>query len=172
MKTFAMFGVMLLAAGPAFAQTATTGPAPTGPAPTGPAPTGSVPKAPAVHAAVAKAPSMEARVEQRIVQMHQRLKITAAQQPAWDGFAQMMRENVTSIDQAYTTRRTTVATMSAPDNMRNFAQIEQDRAAGIQKLATSFQTLYDGMSDEQKQTADAMFRNYGERGGMPKKTSK
>jgi protein CpxP len=157
MKTFAMFGVMLLAAGPAFAQTASTGPTPTGSNPGGPAPK-------AAHAAATKAPSMEARMEQRIVQMHQRLKITPAQQ--------VMRENVTSIDQAYTTRRTTVATMSAPDNMRNFAQIEQDRAAGIQKLAATFQTLYDGMSDEQKQTADAMFRNYGERGARAKKAAK
>jgi hypothetical protein len=46
------------------------------------------------------------------------------------------------------------------DNMRNFAQIEQAWAQGVQTLATTFQTLYDTMSDNQKKAADAMFRHH------------
>ncbi|MGD0104759.1 MAG: Spy/CpxP family protein refolding chaperone [Rhodopila sp.] len=147
MKTFAMVGIMLMAAAPALAQTAS--PAVNGPEPNTPA------------ARAANPATAEEQVNQRIAQMHQRLKITAEQQPAWDAFAQVMRDNMTSIATAYKERSASVATMSAPDNMRNF---EQARADDIQKLAASFQTLYDGMSDDQKKIADAMFRNYDESG--------
>ena len=165
MKTFAVLGMMLLATGPALAQTLV-------PSASVPAANGSIPDRPAAKASATKptnAMTVEARVNQRITQMHQRLKITPEQQPAWDVFAQAMRDNVTSIEQAYKGRRASVAAMSAPDNMRNFAQIEQNRAEGIQKLAASFQTLYDAMSDDQKKTADAMFSHYGDHGPGQKK---
>ena len=168
MKMFAVLGMMLLATGPALAQTLV-------PPASMPAANGSVPNRPAAKAPSVKAVdpmTVEARIDQRITQMHQRLKITAEQQPAWDGFAQAMRDNVTSIEQAYKGRRASVATMSAPDNMRNFAQIEQNRADGIQKLAASFQTLYDTMSDDQKKTADTMFSHYGDHGSRQTKASK
>jgi periplasmic protein CpxP/Spy len=93
--------------------------------------------------------------------MHANLKITPAQEAAWDAFAQVMRDNVTATDQAYKQRSESLATMSAPDNMRNFAEIEQARAQGVQKLATTFQNLYDTLSDDQKKIADTMFRHYG-----------
>jgi hypothetical protein len=79
---------------------------------------------------------------------------------------------MTSIQKAYADRRAGIATMSAPENMRNFARIEQDRADGIQKLAASFQTLYDGMSDGQKAIADAMFRHYMDRDVPSRKAAK
>jgi hypothetical protein len=44
--------------------------------------------------------------------------------------------------------------------MRNFAQIEQAWAQGVQTLAATFQTLYDTMSDNQTKAADAMFRHH------------
>jgi protein CpxP len=160
MRTFTIAGALLLAAGPAFAQTET------------PPPGAGTPAAPPAHTAPAAharpAPlTLEAQVNQRIALMHARLKITPEQQPAWDAFAQSMRDNTTAIEQAYKDRRASVATMSAPDNMKDFAQIEQRRADGIQKMAASFQTLYDGMSDQQKQLADTMFRHYADRPGAP-----
>ncbi len=138
MKKLVVLAILLLTAGPVLAQ----------------------PAAPAPKATTQSA--LEARVNQRIVQMKRQLKITPAQEPAWDGFAQVMRQNVTATDKAYQERAATLATMSAPDNMRNFAQIEQARAQGIQNLAASFQTLYDGLSDSQKMTADTMFRQYAD----------
>jgi protein CpxP len=168
MKKIAMFAVMLLVTGPVVAQPAATVPSTASPnAPATNAPTRSAPAQSAPHGT-----ATEARVNERIAQMHQRLKITPAQQAAWDAFTQVMRDNVTSTEQAYKERRDGIATMSAPDNMRNFAQIEQARAQGIQNLATSFQTLYDAMSDDQKKTADAMFRHYEDRGPAPGKAAK
>jgi hypothetical protein len=62
--------------------------------------------------------------------------------------------------------------MSAPDNMRNFAQIEQARAQGVQNLAASFETLYGTFSEDQKKIADAMFRHYEDRATAPRHAPK
>jgi protein CpxP len=79
---------------------------------------------------------------------------------------------VTATDDAYKQRSALLGTMSAPDNMRNFAEIEQARAQGVQKLAAAFQTLYDTMSDDQKKVADTMFRQYGAHHGGHKHAPK
>ena len=136
MPKYVLFITLLLAAGPAFGQAAA--------------------KAPQAAAGA----SAESRVNDRIAQMHKRLKITPAQDQAWDAFAQVMRSNAAATEQAYRQRATSVETMSAPENLRNFAQIEQARAEGMRNLSTSFDTVYGSLSDEQKKTADAMFRHY------------
>ena len=48
--------------------------------------------------------SMEERVENRIKQLHTQLQITPAEQPQWDQFAQVMRENARDMDQAFIQR--------------------------------------------------------------------
>jgi periplasmic protein CpxP/Spy len=116
MKTFTMLAAMLLATGPVLAQQP-------------PAP----PKAAATAAPNATPDATaEAQVNQRATQMHAQLKITPAQEAAWNAFAQAMRDNVTSTDEAFKQRTATLASMSAVDNMKNFAQIEQTRAQGVQ----------------------------------------
>lgn len=160
MKTFATFAIALLMSGPVFAQTAAQSAAPAA--------------APAPKAAPheASAATVAARVDRRIAHMHAQLKITPEQETAWNAFAQVMRTNVTSTDDAYKQRSASLATMTAPENMANFAQIEQTRAQGVQNLATAFQTLYGGLSDDQKKIADAMFRQYGSHEGAHKHGTK
>ena len=53
-----------------------------------------------------------------------------------------------------------------------FGAFEQARAQGVQNLAVAFQTLYGTLSDDQKKTADAMFRHYEDRPGPHKPASK
>jgi periplasmic protein CpxP/Spy len=151
MKKFTMLVAMLLAAGPMLAQQ-----------PAAPAPKAAANAAPNGTPDAGPDATAEAQVNQRATQMRAQLKITQAQETAWDAFAQAMRDNVTSTDQAFKERTATLATMSAVDNMKNFAQIEQTRAQGVQNLATAFETLYGGLSDDQKKTADTLFRHYGE----------
>ena len=71
-----------------------------------------------------------------------------------------MRDNAKEMDQSYQQRAEKLGSMSAVDNMQSYAQIEQVRAQDMQKLVPAFQTLYSSLSDQQKKTADAMFRNY------------
>lgn len=100
----------------------------------------------------------DGRINDRITQMRRQLKITSVQEPAWDAFATVMRDNATSSYQAIRQRTASIATMSSVDNLKNFAQIEQTRAQGAQTLAYSYETLYGTFSDEQKRAADALFR--------------
>jgi protein CpxP len=107
--------------------------------------------------------SMTDRVEQHITRLHAQLKITTAEQPQWDQFAQVMRENAKDMNQAFQQRATGFASMNAAENMQSYAQIAQQQAGDTQKLATAFQALYGSMSDDQKKNADAVFRAHEER---------
>ena len=140
MHRIAILGMMLLAATPVMAQ----------------------PAAPPSGSATPDTTAVD-RVDQRAAQMHRRLQITASQEPAWHTFAQAMHDNAASADQAYRQHAAHIASMSAVENLRLFAQIEQTRAQGLQAMLTSFESLYGVLSDEQKKAADAIFRHQEER---------
>jgi periplasmic protein CpxP/Spy len=106
--------------------------------------------------------TMSSLVERRIADLHGKLHITGDQSAKWDQFAQVMRDNAKQMDQAYQQRAEKFSSMSAVDNMQSFAQIEQQRAQDMQKLLPTFQTLYASLSDQQKKTADDLFRNYAQ----------
>lgn len=106
--------------------------------------------------------SMQNLVERRIADMHARLHITGDQAQQWEQFAQVMRDNAKEIDQSYQQRAGKLASMSAVDNMQSFAQIEQQRAQDVQKLVPVFQALYGSLTEQQKRTADDMFRTYAD----------
>jgi protein CpxP len=104
-----------------------------------------------------------ARVEQHIKQMHDQLDITAAEQPQWDQFAQVMRDNATQMSQAFSMRASKLASMNASDDMQSYAQVAQVHATNMQKLASAFQALYTTFPDQQRQVADSVFRATGGR---------
>ncbi len=155
----------------AFAQTA----APSTPAPAASAPADSTAPAAATtphHAATSHAHAVAGRpagqtmtqmAEQRIADLHARLHITAQQQPQWDQFAQVMRDNAKDVDSAYQQRAASFDKMNAVENMQSYAQIEQARAQDLQKLVPAFQTVYTALSDDQKKLADELFRNQAAR---------
>jgi protein CpxP len=178
--TITLLATSLLAAAPAWAQTTGTQPAPAtsapaataaAPAPSTAPPAASAPSAAATtpksamhhsHAAASAIPpgqTMEALVEKRIDDLHRQLHIASTESSQWDQFAQVMRDNAKEIDQAYADRAQKIGSMSAVDSMQSYAQIEQLRAQQMQKLVPAFQTLYASLSDQQKQQADALFRN-------------
>jgi hypothetical protein len=104
--------------------------------------------------------AMQNLVERRIADLHSRLHITSEQSQQWDQFAQVMRDNARDLDQGYHQRSEKLNSMSAVDNLQSYAQLQQERAQDMQKLVPAFQTLYGALSDQQKQQADQMFRNY------------
>jgi periplasmic protein CpxP/Spy len=103
--------------------------------------------------------NMTAKIELRITDLHARLLISPAQQPQWDRFAQVMRDNARSMDEAFQQRIQVIPTMTAPANIKSYARVAEDHAQDMQRLVPAFQALYDTMSDEQKRTADQVFRN-------------
>jgi len=153
----------LLFAAPAFAQTASQTAPDQSNIPSG-TPSGTIEKARphGSRAASARQPgeTIEGLVERRIADLHSRLHITPPQSQQWDQFAGVMRDNAKAMDAIYQQRAEKLTSMNAVDNMQSFAQIEQERAQDMQKLVPAFQTLYGSLSDQQKKTADQMFRNY------------
>jgi protein CpxP len=137
------------------------------------APSGTAHKAMPHSASAARQPgeTMVSMVDRRITELHSRLHITAEQKPQWDQFTQVMRDNAKQMDEAYQQRAQKMGTMSAVDNMQSFAQIEQEHAEDMQKLVPAFQTLYASLSDQQKKTADQMFRYNAEKAQSHKQAS-
>jgi periplasmic protein CpxP/Spy len=139
-----------------------------------PLPATSVPPTP-VAATPAQAPiaaatsATQKAAEQRIQALRTGLGITPEQTPLWDAFAQAMRDNAASTDQLFQRRATTVATMTAVDNMRSYAEIARDYANNTERLSTAFDSLYASLSDPQKQAADTLFRQQAAASAQPHK---
>jgi hypothetical protein len=107
--------------------------------------------------------SASAQVERQITRLHSQLKITAAEAPQWDAFTQVMRDNAMALDDAYQQRSAQFANLNAVDGLKNYQQIVQAHADGLNKLVPAFATLYAAMSPEQQKTADEVFHYQAER---------
>jgi len=108
----------------------------------------------------APAPAAD-RVEARIKELHSKLHITAAQETQWDKVAQMMRDNAKAMvelqkDRAQDAKATDTNAMEV---LKSYSGVVDAHAAGIHKFIPVFQAFYDTLSDEQKKTADALFRS-------------
>ena len=114
------------------------------------------PAAPSGSAPARTRPSPAERVEARIKSLHDRLKITSAQEPQWNAVAQAMRENAQTMESAIQQRHQT-ANMTAIDDLKAYQAIAQAHLQNVQKLIPAFQTLYDTLSPEQKKAADDAF---------------
>ncbi len=101
---------------------------------------------------------MEERVESHIKELHAQLRITAAEEPQWDQFAQVMRDNARDMDQAFTQRAQQYPTMNAVQNMQSYEQIAEAHAQHLQKLVPAFDNLYNVMPEQQKKLTDQVFR--------------
>ena len=124
--------------------------------------TSAMPANPVVQPAAARGAMMSPdRVEQRITEMHKKLKITAVQEPQWASFAAVMRGNATDMQAVMAVRTSGFSKMSAVDNMQSYQAMAQQHAAALQKLVPAFATLYAALSAEQKTAADEMFRTAG-----------
>ena len=109
--------------------------------------------------------SMAGQVEQRITGLHATLQITVAQQPLWDRFAQVMRDNAANMDATFQHRVQTLSGMTAPENMASYAKVAAAHAQDVEKLVPAFQALYTTMTDGQKRLADQAFRDGANHGG-------
>jgi hypothetical protein len=111
---------------------------------------------------------MSEKLERHIQLLHDQLGITAAEEPQWAQFAQVMRDNAAQMEQAFRARGAHLASMNAIDNMQSYAELAQIHATNMQKLASAFQALYAIFPEPQKMLADAVFRNNNGRTTPPK----
>ncbi len=113
------------------------------------------------------------RVEARLAYMKTALKITDAQQPQWDAFANMLRKQSAEREKRMGEWRARMAQSSEQREHRRPTAIErmereqQFHAAAIRKLNEQLEVerpLYAALTGEQKQVADELLVSHGHRG--------
>jgi len=102
-------------------------------------------------------------VEAQIARLHSQLHITEAQTDKFNAVAQVMRDNRKAHEDLVVEKRLNEDKVSAVEDLRAYAQIAQNHADGVKKLAEAFEGLYASLSDEQKQAADEAFRAHKRR---------
>ena len=88
----------------------------------------------------------EERVERRIKELHTQLRITPAEEPQWNQFAQVMRENARDMDEAFMQRAQHYPTLNAVQNMQSYEQIASEigkapHSAGLRPCFCAFYPL-------------------------------
>lgn len=123
-----------------------------------------VQQAAAGPAATQSAPSTTAgtkhsadRIEKRIKDMHDKLRITAEQETLWSTVAQTMRDNGLAMRASMTDRSTRLKTMTAVEDLKSYEAVADAHAAGLKRLVPAFEALYAGMTPDQQKRADHMF---------------
>jgi len=110
------------------------------------------------------------RVEARLAYIRTALKITDAQAPQWDGFANVLRKHARDMDQriqkfrAQGAQRPDPRTVGAIERLERTQQRMAARAARLNEVLTAAKPLYASLSPDQKQVADEMLSRQGRRG--------
>jgi periplasmic protein CpxP/Spy len=102
-------------------------------------------------------PDFTARAEARIAYVKAELKITPAQQTAFDRYAQVIRDNATSMQKNFQDmrgHRDQQTSMSAVDRVEQRAKMAQQRDQYEQQYLSAFKPLYASLSADQKKVAD------------------
>jgi periplasmic protein CpxP/Spy len=103
-----------------------------------------------------------ALVEARITQLHKELGITAAEEPQFKAYAEVMRSNAQTMQSLFEERAQS-PDRTAIGELRWYAKLTQAHAEAVGKLVPVFEALYQSMSDKQKRVADAVFAQLRQR---------
>ena len=131
------------------------------------APAPAVKSAPAQKQRQARMPSE--RIEARLDQLKTTLKITDAQQPQWNAFADTLRKQARAADERMKSRRSQAGKGAKPDSMNAIQRLEQRKAflaaatARTDELLASAKPLYAALSPEQQKIADDLIAKRGDR---------
>jgi protein CpxP len=126
------------------------------------------------------------RVEARLAFARTQLKITDAQQPQWDNFANVLRKQARAMDERFQQRRAAWEaaraqngnqsgdaarlqsaqpprpTVTAIERLERSQQRLAERSARLNEVVAAAKPLYAALSPEQKQTADGMLARHGQ----------
>jgi hypothetical protein len=95
----------------------------------------------------------------RIASLKTELKITEAQTPAWNKFADALLASAKSMEEAMDEMRAKmqhVATMSLPEKLEHDVKMAAGHLANLQAINDSLDPLYASFTDEQKRLADGL----------------
>lgn len=104
------------------------------------------------------------RAEQRLDYLKYQLKITAAQEPLWNAFAEQTKAGAGKGMQALQGQAAD-AKLTAPERMARMQSLMEERLAALKGVSESFSRLYAALTPEQQQIADRHAARMG-KGGM------
>ena len=97
---------------------------------------------------------MSEHVEGRIAFLKAELKVTDAQLPAWNSFAQAVRDNATAMQGMQGGMMAMSQATALPDKLATREKMLTGRLDAVRKLKTAAEPLYAALSADQKKTAD------------------
>jgi hypothetical protein len=106
-----------------------------------------------------------ARAEARLTQFKTALKLTPAQEPLWQSFAEQAKSQAGKGMQAMLAQRQDLS-LSAPERMAKMTELMKERLGVMESLHTAFSQLYDALTPEQKRVADVHAAQMAQRGPM------
>ena len=112
------------------------------------------------------------RVEDRIQELHTKLKITPAQEGLWDNATRIMRDNAVTMEALIKERTDKAGARNAVEDLKSYSAIAEAHADGLRKFIPAFEPLYAGMSDAQKKDADTLFHRKGPKKAKAKAKAK
>jgi Spy/CpxP family protein refolding chaperone len=98
-----------------------------------------------------------AAADKRLARLKSDLKITAAQEPAWDAYAQQIKQHAGEMQALHNTMRDSAAgntRPSAPERVERQAQFAKKQQEHLERLAVLTKDLYATLTPEQKKLAD------------------
>lgn len=110
------------------------------------------------------------RLDRRLDFLHQRLRISAAQERVWDDFASAVRGEAQTVRDRFEDRRDRVrdgrrGRPTVVERLERRQQTLANRSARVDHLLSALRPLYAALNANQKQTADRLFfRPEAERG--------
>jgi hypothetical protein len=164
--SFRPIGALQLAADATPAPEVTTAPAVmSAPMSSTPVPLSATPAPASAKQVSATAPAAKAgpldRVEGRIKDLHEKLKITRSQEDLWSKVGDSMRATAQEMEPLVKARSEHAKAATAIEDLNSFSQLADAHADGLKQFVTVFAPLYASMSDVQKQNADTVFRGHG-----------
>jgi hypothetical protein len=104
-----------------------------------------------------------ARADQHLTQLKANLKLTAAQEPLWQAFADKVKAEAGKGMEAMRANAQDLS-LSAPDRMAQRTALMKERVATMESVNASFKQLYDSLTPEQKRVADIHAARMGQGG--------
>jgi periplasmic protein CpxP/Spy len=109
-----------------------------------------------------------ARADQHLARLKADLKLTAAQEPLWQAFAENAKAEAGKGFEAMRANAQDLS-LSAPERMNRMVEVMKQRVVAMESVNASFTRLYDALSPDQKRVADihaARMGHGGQRGHM------
>jgi protein CpxP len=96
-------------------------------------------------------------IEGQLAEVKKRLSITAAQEPQFDQFATIVKQNAQTMEALMQKATAQGAQQNAVEGLRTAASFAQTEADNLKRLVPALEALYASLSEQQKRAADKLF---------------